>query len=295
METRMLRYFLMVAEEQNITNAAKKLHITQPTLSRQMKEFEESVQAELFIRKNKKLYLTEAGLYLKKRAEEILELDQKTIQELANYQNSILNDQLSIGCVEATNSNFLSKMLEEMIANHPQVTFDLFSGTSTDIIEKLDKGLLDLAILIEPLTISSEDYYSLTLPEKEIWGLLVSKEFFLGNQKSISPRDILGIPLIYSGRNEVQNMFFSWGNFTQKDLNIVGKYNLIFNVISLVENKVGAAFAIEGVTHNRGNNTKFIPLKPELETNCVLIWKKDSILSPTVLEFINQIKHALKA
>lgn len=295
METRMLKYFLMVAEEQNITKAAKKLHITQPTLSRQMKEFEETVQAELFIRKNKKLYLTEAGLYLKKRAEEILQLDQKTMQELANYQNSILNDQLSIGCVEATNSNFLSKMLEEMIANHPQVTFDLFSGTSTDIIEKLDKGLLDLAILIEPLTISSEDYYSLTLPEKEIWGLLVSKEFFLGNQKSISPEDILGIPLIYSGRNEVQNMFFSWGNFTQKDLNIVGKYNLIFNVISLVESKVGAAFAIEGVTHNRGNNTKFIPLKPKLETNCVLIWKKDSILSPTVLEFINQIKHALKA
>lgn len=291
----MLRYFLMVAKEQNITKAAEKLHITQPTLSRQLKEFEESVQADLFVRKNKKLYLTEAGLYLKKRAEEILQLDQKTIQELANYQNSILNDQLSIGCVEATNSNFLSRMLEEMIANHPQVTFDLFSGTSTDIIEKLEKGLLDMAILIEPLSISNDDYESLTLPEKEIWGLLVSNEFFLGNQDSVSPEDILGVPLIYSGRKEVEEMFFTWGNFTQENLNIVGKYNLIFNVISLVENKVGVAFAIEGAIGNRGNNTKFIPLKPKMETNCVLIWKKDSILSPTVLEFIEQIKYALKA
>ncbi|MCC0630539.1 MULTISPECIES: LysR family transcriptional regulator [unclassified Clostridioides] len=293
MEIRMLKYFLTVAEEQNITQAAKKLHITQPTLSRQIREFEESLHIDLFIRQNKKLYLTEPGMFLKKRAEEILELNEKTEQEFANYQNAILKGQISIGCVEANSSRFLSQMLEEMIADHPQVTFNIFSGTSNDIVEKLDKGLLDVALLIEPAPV--DKYNKLVLPDKEIWGLLVSTEHFLTNQHSVSAKEILGVPLICSSRKEVQNMLCSWGNFTEDDLNIIGKYNLIFNVISLVENKVGVALAIKGAVDNRKDNTKFLPFTPSMETNCVLVWKKDSIRSSTVLTFIKKIEYALKA
>ncbi|MCC0782640.1 LysR family transcriptional regulator [Clostridioides sp. ES-S-0108-01] len=293
MEIRMLKYFLTVAEEQNITQAAKKLHITQPTLSRQIREFEESLHIDLFIRQNKKLYLTEPGMFLKKRAEEILELNEKTEQEFANYQNAILKGQISIGCVEANSSHFLSQMLEEMIADHPQVTFSIFSGTSNDIVEKLDKGLLDVALLIEPAPV--DKYNKLVLPDKEIWGLLVSTEHFLTNQHSVSAKEILGVPLICSSRKEVQNMLCSWGNFTEDDLNIIGKYNLIFNVISLVENKVGVALAIKGAVDNRKDNTKFLPFTPSMETNCVLVWKKDAIRSSTVLTFIKKMKHALKA
>ncbi|PZF87979.1 LysR family transcriptional regulator [Listeria ivanovii] len=293
MEIRMLKYFLTVAEEQNITQAAKKLHITQPTLSRQIRDFEASLQTELFIRKNKKLYLTEPGLFLKKRAEEMLELDGKTEQEFAKYQNALLKGQISIGCVEANSSHFLAKMLEEMIADHPQVTFNMYSGTSNDIIERLDKGLLDVALLIDP--VPADNYNKLVLPDKEIWGLLVSTEYFITNQQYISPKEILDVPIIWSGRKEVQNMLCSWGTFEEGDLNIVGKYNLIFNVISLVENKVGAAFAIQGAIDNRKNSTKFLPLSPTLETNCVLVWKKDTILSDTVLTFIRKMKNALKA
>lgn len=289
----MLKYFLTVAEEQNITQAAKKLHITQPTLSRQIREFEANLQTDLFVRKNKKLYLTEPGLFLKKRAEEILELDEKTEQEFAKYQNALLKGQISIGCVEASSSHFLAEMLEEMIADHPQVTFNIYSGTSNDIKERLDKGLLDIALLIEPVL--ADYYHKLVLPDKEIWGLLVSTEYFLTNQQHVSAKEILGVPLIWSGRKEVQNMLCSWGAFTERDLNVVGKYNLIFNVISLVENKVGAAFAIRGAIDNRKNNTKFLPLTPKLETNCVLIWKKETILSDTVLTFIQKTKNALKA
>ncbi|HBG5343150.1 TPA: LysR family transcriptional regulator [Clostridioides difficile] len=293
MEIRMLKYFLTVAEEQNITQAAKKLHITQPTLSRQIREFEESLQIDLFVRQNKKLYLTEPGMFLKKRAEEILELNEKTEQEFANYQNAILKGQISIGCVEANSSHFLSQMLEEMIANHPQVTFNIFSGTSNDIVEKLDKGLLDIALLIEPTPV--DKYNKLILPDKEIWGLLVSTEHFLTNQHSVSAKEILDVPLICSSRKEVQNMLCSWGNFTEDDLNIIGKYNLIFNVISLVENKVGAALAIKGAIDNRKNNTKFLPFTPAMETNCVLVWKKDAIRSSIVLTFIKKIENALRA
>ncbi|KPI52502.1 LysR family transcriptional regulator [Clostridioides difficile] len=293
MEIRMLKYFLTVAEEQNITQAAKKLHITQPTLSRQIREFEESLQIDLFVRQNKKLYLTEPGMFLKKRAEEILELNEKTEQEFANYQNAILKGQISIGCVEANSSHFLSQMLEEMIADHPQVTFNIFSGTSNDIVEKLDKGLLDIALLIDPAPV--DKYNKLVLPNKEIWGLLVSTEHFLTNQQSVSAKEILNVPLICSSRKEVQNMLYSWGNFTEDDLNIIGKYNLIFNVISLVENKVGAALTIKGAIDNRKNNIKFLPFTPAMETNCVLVWKKDAIRSSTVLTFIKKIEHALKA
>ncbi|WP_271001552.1 LysR family transcriptional regulator [Listeria seeligeri] len=293
MEIRMLKYFLTVAEEQNITQAAKKLHITQPTLSRQIKDFEANLQTALFVRKNKKLYLTEPGLFLKKRAEEILELDEKTEQEFAKYQNALLKGQISIGCVEASNSHFLAEMLEEMIADHPQVTFNIYSGTSNDIKERLDKGLLDIALLIEPVL--ADNYHKLVLPDKEVWGLLISTEYFLTNQQHVSAKEILGVPLIWSGRKEVQNMLCSWGGFVEEDLNVVGKYNLIFNVISLVENKVGAAFAIRGAIDNRKNNTKFLPLTPKLETNCVLIWKKETILSDTVVTFIQKIENALKA
>ncbi len=289
----MLKYFLTVAEEQNITQAAKKLHITQPTLSRQIKDFEANLQTALFVRKNKKLYLTEPGLFLKKRAEEILELDEKTEQEFAKYQNALLKGQISIGCVEASNSHFLAEMLEEMIADHPQVTFNIYSGTSNDIKERLDKGLLDIALLIEPVL--ADNYHKLVLPDKEVWGLLISTEYFLTNQQHVSAKEILGVPLIWSGRKEVQNMLCSWGGFVEEDLNVVGKYNLIFNVISLVENKVGAAFAIRGAIDNRKNNTKFLPLTPKLETNCVLIWKKETILSDTVVTFIQKIENALKA
>lgn len=295
MEIRVLRYFLMVAEEQNITRAAKKLHITQPTLSRQIREFEESLQTELFIKKNKKLVLTEAGIYLKKRAEEIIELDEKTKQELINYQNSVLNDQISIGCVEATNSIFLFRKLEEMMTDHPQITFDIFSGTSNDIMEKLDKGLLDIAVLIEPLPIIDSEYNQLTLPDKEIWGMLVSNNFFLSKQKEITSEEIKGVPLISSGRKAVQEMFYDWGKFNEEDLNIIGKYNLISNVISLVESEIGVAFAIEGAINMRNKDSVFLPLSPALETRCVLVWKKDGILSHTVLEFIKRIEHALKA
>lgn len=295
MEIRLLKYFLTVVEEQNITRAAKKLHITQPTLSRQIREFEESLQTELFVRKNKKLVLTEAGMYLKKRAEEIIELDEKTKQELINYQNSVLNDQISIGCVEATNSIFLFRILEEMMTDHPQITFDIFSGTSNDIMEKLDKGLLDIAVLIEPLPIIDSEYNQLTLPEKEIWGILVSNNFFLSKQKEITSEEIKGVPLINSGRKAVQEMFYDWGKFNEEDLNIIGKYNLISNVISLVESEIGVAFAIEGAINMRNKDSVFLPLSPTLETRCVLVWKKDGILSHTVLEFIKRVKYALKA
>lgn len=293
MELRMLKYFLTVAEEQNITRAAEKLHITQPTLSRQIRDFEDSFQVDLFFRKNRKLYLTEPGVFLKKKAEEMLALDEKIEHEFSNFQNAVLNGQITIGCVEATNSTFLAKMLDEMIAEHPSVTFEIYSGTSNDIIEKLERGLLDLAVLIEPFDI--DHYHAVRLPEMEKYGLLVSNDHHLASKSAIKAEDLIHEPLIYSSREGVQNMFRDWGDYHDTDLNIVGKYNLIFNVVPLVENKIGAAVTIEGVVQERLQQTKFLPFDPSLETYCALVWKKDSILNPTASAFVDRTKNALKA
>ena len=165
MDFRLLKYFWTIAEEGTVSRAADILHITQPTLSRQLKELEEELGTELFVREKKKMILTEAGLFLKSRAEEILSLTNQTKQEFESRRNQLFSGHISIGCVEADNSDTLATILEELVSDYPQVTFHIFSGTSDDITEKLDKGLIDLAILLEP--ISLDKYESLTLPRTE--------------------------------------------------------------------------------------------------------------------------------
>ncbi|MFB4473517.1 LysR family transcriptional regulator [Virgibacillus necropolis] len=244
MEIRVLRYFWTIAEEGSISRAAELLHITQPTLSRQLRELEEELGTELFYRENKQMTLTEAGVFLKDRAQEILSLTDQTEQAFMDQKKQLFSGHISIGCVEADNSDTLAMMLGEMVRDYPQVTFHIFSGTSDDITEKLDKGLIDLAVLLEP--IPTDKYERIILPRTEKWGLLVSNESFLAQKKKMVPEDLIGVPLLCSARKEVQKMIADWMNVSIEQMNIVGTYNLIFNVFSLVENRVGSALTIDG-------------------------------------------------
>ncbi|OPF87488.1 LysR family transcriptional regulator [Vagococcus martis] len=294
MEIRLLRYFLAIAKEQTISQAAEVLHITQPTLSRQLKEFEESLGTTLFIRKDKKMYLTESGQFLKNRAEEILYLTDETEREFQIKGDILLKGNINIGCVEADNSDTLALMLEEFTEEHPQVSFSIFSGTSDDIVEKLERGLLDIAILLEPIKITN--YHIFPLPRKERWGLLVSNQSYLTQKESIHLEELIGVPLLISSRNDIQQMIYSWKGIDEEDLNIVGTFNLIFNVFSLVANRVGSALTIEGAVYNRQDTEiTFLPLEPEITTNCVLVWKKNHMFSPTVERFIETFQHAFEA
>ena len=293
MEIRLLRYFWTVAEERNISKAAKLLNITQPTLSRQIKELEESTGVALFHREKNQLSLTEEGIFLKERAEEILLLNDKLDQAFLDQRKKQLSGSFSIGCVEADNSDTLSMMLEELISDYPQVSFNLVTGTSEDISDRLDKGILDLALLLEPIDMS--DYECLVLPREEKWGLLVSKETFLAQKEAITPADLKGIPVLSSSRKEVQELIANWLGEPFEELNVVGTYNLIFNIFSLVENRVGSALAIEGATAHRDTRQfRFVPLEPELKTHGVLVWKR-RIHTPVVEELIQRFKHAFKA
>lgn len=293
MEIRLLQYFWTVAEEKNISKAAKLLNITQPTLSRQIKELEESVGVALFHRTRNQLSLTEEGTFLKERAEEILLLNEKLDQAFLDQRNKQLSGSFSIGCVEADNSDTLSMMIEELISDYPQIHFNLVTGTSEDISDKLDKGLLDLALLLEPVDMS--EYESLVLPREEKWGLLVSKDSFLAQKEVITPADLKGIPILSSSRKEVQSLIAQWLGASFEELNVVGNYNLIFNIFSLVENRVGSALVIEGATAHRDiQQFSFLPLEPELKTHGVLVWKR-RMHTPVVKEFIHRFKHAFQA
>lgn len=289
MELRTLRYFWTVAEEHAISKAAAVLNITQPTLSRQMHDLEIELGVELFYRENKGIMLTEEGIFLKNRAEEILSLTNQTQQEFENKKQQALSGHITIGCVEADNSDTLAMILEEMVREHPLITFHIVSGIGSEISERLDKGLLDIAILIEP--IAMEKYEQVPLPRPERWGLLVSEDSPFRGQSSIHPRDLKKTKLLMSRRPENQKMISEWSQIAVNDLQVIGTYNLIFNIFSLVRNNVGSAVVIEGVTSNRNlDNLAFIPFKPELYTHCVLVWKKSRIQTPILKNFIKRFK-----
>ncbi|MGC6767947.1 LysR family transcriptional regulator [Enterococcus sp. LJL128] len=292
MEIRLLRYFWTVAQEGNISKASRLLNITQPTLSRQIKELEESIGVPLFHRVKNRLTLTQDGFFLKERAEEILLLDEKLEHAFSEQRKKPLSGCVTIGCVEADNSDTLAMLLEELISDYPQIRFNLVTGTSEDIAERLEKGILDLAILLEP--VSLHEVEMLRLPREETWGFLLSKELFIAQKKQLTPEDMLGLPILCSNREEVQRLLSDWSGVPITNLNIVGHFNLIFNVFSLVENKVGAALTIEGAVSNRNSaETLFVPLSPSVKTSCVLVWKK-RVQTPAVQELINRFNYAFQ-
>lgn len=293
MELRLLRYFYTIAEELNISRAAEVLHITQPTLSRQLKELEEELGTQLVVRQGHQLALTDAGLFLKSRAEEILTLTNATTQEFADRKHQLFSGHVTIGCVEADNSDTLAMMLEDFVTDYPQITFEIFSATSDLIMERLDRGLLDMAILLEP--VNTDKYDTLPLPRTETWGLLVGKDTFHASQKAITPAMLPGMPLMMSGRPEVRKLLTDWAGVNENDLNVIGQFNLSFNVISLVAHDVAAALSIEGAVSGRtGDETVFVPLAPKLTTQCVLAWRRDRPMSPVASELLRYFKEAFE-
>jgi len=291
MELHTLRYFWTIAEEGTISRAAEVLHLTQPTLSRQLQGLEDELHTALFVRDGRQMRLTEAGLLLKSRAEEILTLSDATVREFAARQKTLFGGTVAIGCVEADNSETLAVMLEGLVADYPEVSFNIFTGTSDIIQDQLDKGLLDMAILLEPVT--KGKYETLVLPRREHWGLLVSKASFLATKKVIQPDDLLGIPLLLSPRPEVQAMIADWAGVAYNQLNVIGHFNLIFNALALVANQTASALTVEGAIKGRlGDDLVFIPSDPMIQTDCVLVWRSGRTLTPVVQELLQRFKRA---
>lgn len=289
MEFRLLKYFLMVAREENITKAANLLHITQSTLSRQLIQLEEELGVTLFQRSKHRIILTEDGMLLRRRANEIISLMEKTQQELTKECDDLVGE-ISIGCGETQNMSYLSQKIKEFHKVHPLVKFHIHSTTADEIKERIENGLLDMGLVTEPVDISKYNFFR--LPQKEQWGILVHEKHRLAQKTFITPDDLINEPLIIAKRTAVQNELINWFNNSSEKLNIVATYNLILNAANMVKHQIGVALCFNLNFDNLYQDLRFIPLFPEIKTGAVLIWKKNHIYSQTMSHFIKSIKNA---
>lgn len=292
MEIRVLRYFLAVAREESITAAAQSLHVTQPTLSKQLMEIEAELGTTLFLRGKRKITLTEDGIFLRKRAQEIIDLVVKTESEF-NDDAEVISGDVYIGGGETEAMRLIAKTIKNMELEYPHIRYHLYSGNADDIMERMDKGLLDFGVLIEPADIRKYDY--IKLPTTDTWGLLMPKDHPLAKKKSIRPEEIIDLPLICSRQSLVKNEFSGWLGVDFDKLNIVATYNLIFNASLLVEERVGCAICLDRLLNVTGDSKlAFVPFAPKLEANLDIVWKKYQVFSKAAEKFLERLQEEFR-
>ncbi|PEQ48679.1 LysR family transcriptional regulator [Bacillus thuringiensis] len=291
MEIRVLRYCIAVANEESISAAAKQLHLSQPTLSRQLKDLEMELGTDLFIRGNRKISLTEEGKYLFKKAKEIVDLADKTEANLKDSKEMI-SGEVYIGAGETEAMHLIAKTLKVLIKDYPNIRFHLYSGNADDIKSKLDSGLLDFGVVIEPT--DKQKYEYAQLPAKDTWGVLMCKDSPLSDKQVISPVDLIDKPLFISRQSTVSNELTGWFGESIDNLNIVATYNLLYNAALMVEEGIGYALCIDKIINTSGNSKLcFKPLQPKLEANLNIVWKKNQVFSNAAHAFINQLRNSM--
>ena len=290
MELRVLQYFLAAAKEQNISAAAQSLHLTQPTLSRQLKELEEQLGKQLMIRGNRKITLTEEGMLLRKRAEEILDLVGRTEKEVMQSGDTI-NGDIYIGTGETDGMRQIAKTANILQQSYPNIHFHIVSGDAMDVCERLDKGLLDFGILLGD--IDKVKYNYIELPMKDTWGVLMCCNSPLAKKKYISPEDLWDKPLILSRQVDNKSGLYRWLKKEPTELYTVATYNLIYNASLMVDEGMGYAFALDKLINTTGSTLCFRPLKPQLKLGMYLVWKKYQTFSKAAELFLENLQKTL--
>lgn len=284
MELRVLKYFLMVAREENITKAAELLHITQPTLSRQIAQLEEELGVKLFQRSSHNIILTDDGMMLKRRAQEFMLLEEKTKRDFSSDYE--ISGVVSIGSGELKSMQFLSEAITSFRSKYPNVSFEIYSGDSDHIKERIERGLLDIGLLLEPVDIGKYDFVHTGI--KEEWIALVSENSPLAKKDVLTPQDFRGSPLILARRELAKNHIYNWLGEYADDNNIVASGNLLYNIAILAKNTLSSIITIKLDCEYKG--LKYIPLSPKLESGTILIWKKTQTFSKATEAFIKHLK-----
>lgn len=292
MEFRVLRYFLTVAREGSITGAANFLHVTQPTLSRQLKDLEQELGKKLFIRSSHSIILTGEGMLLKKRAEEIVDMVDKLGTEFSSMEETITGD-VYIGGGETDAMRQIARVAKELQLRYPNIRYHLYSGNSDDVTERLDKGLIDFCILIQPADLSKYNY--INIPAKDVWGVVMRKDSPLASKDTIQAVDLLNVPLIFSRQAMKQtlskNEFVDWFGEDFDKLNVVTTYNLAYNAAIMVEEGIGYAVTIDKIVNTSSDsNLCFRPLEPRLESGLNIVWKKHQVFSAAAEVFLKEIQ-----
>lgn len=292
MEIRVLRYFLAIAREGSITNAANFLHVTQPTLSRQIHDLEKELGQKLFTRGSHSMTLTAEGMILRKRAEEIISMVDKTEAEF-NYMENAIGGDIYIGGGETDAVKLIAEIAKDLRENYPGIRYHLYSGNSEDVTERLDKGLLDFGILIQPANITKYDY--INIPAKDTWGVVMRKDSPLAKKEAILKEDLLDVPLICSrqaiSQERSQNEFADWFGEDFEKLDIVTTFNLVYNAAIMVEAGIGYAVTIDKIANtSESSSLCFRPLTPRLDSGLNIVWKKYQVFSSAAEVFLERLR-----
>ena len=287
MELRVLRYFLAAARESNITRAARSLHVSQPTLSRQLKDLEEELGRKLFVRSNYSIKLTEEGILLRKRAEEILEMVDKTTEEFKAL-DEVNSGDIHIGCAESEGIQHFVRVAKKLHQQYPGIRYPFYSSGTEAVYEKLDKGLLDMAIIVQEADPSR--YHYLRIPFSDQWGLIMRKDASLARHSCIRKEELLGIPLILS-RQAMKDTMPKWFGEIQDKLDIIATYDLLFNTSVMVRENFGYVLGFDKLV-NTGPDSDlcFRPLEPALKSPMYIIWKKYQVFTPAARLLLEELK-----
>ena len=287
MEIRVLRYFLEIAREENMTRASERLHVSQPTLSKQMKDLEEELGKKLFRRGSASIHLTDEGMLLRKRAEDILAMVDKTTDEFKAL-DEITGGDVYIGCAESYQVRFLADIIHKFRERYPLLKYHILSGDTVQVAERLDRGLLDFAVIVEPPNLQKYNY--IELPVADRWGVVMRKDCPLAEKQSVTIDDLIGYDLM-SSRQSLEADFPRWCGEKLDELNITGTVNLFYNGTVFV--KVGDCLLLT-FEHlaDTGNESGlcFRPLMPTLESKMFIIWKRYQVFSPIAERLIDEIR-----
>lgn len=294
MELRVLQYFLAVAREQSIVRAAESLHLSQPTLSTQIKAMEEELGKQLLIRGTKgsrKVTLTEEGMILKKRAEEIMNLVRKAQQEIT-LSNQVIVGDVSIGAGETDAIRFIARAAKALYKDHPGIHYHIASGNAEFVTEQLDKGLIDFGVIFG--SVDHLKYNSIEMPFKDTLGVLMRPDSPLAQKEAVSPEDLWDKPLIISSQYDAGGILTSWIKREISELEIVATYNLLFNASLMVEEGLGYAIGFDKIIRTSCNGGLcFRPLSPQREESMRMIWKKYQVFSKASEKFMQKIRELL--
>lgn len=284
MELRVLQYFLAVTREQSISGAAESLHLSQPTLSRQLKDMEEELGKQLLIRGNRRITLTEEGMILRKRAEEIMELVQKAEHEIATSDDFIAGD-ITVGAGETDGVRFLARTTKALQQDYPDIHLHIISGDGEDVEENLDRGLIDFGFLCRGFDTSKYEY--LKVPSGDSIGVLMRQDSPLAEKEILAPEDLLDKPLIVSRQMLRNTEVGKLLGCNQDRLNIVGTYNLLYNGSLMVDEGMGYALCFDKIIYTDGNcSLCFRPLLPTLDAPHYVIWKKYQTFTKAAEKFL---------
>lgn len=290
MEIRVLRYFLEIAREGSMTKAADILHVTQPTLSKQIKELEQELGKKLFQRRSTSVSLTDEGMLLRKRAEDILDMVDKTISEFKEL-NNITGGDVLIGCAESYYICYLAQIIKEFQKQYPGFRYHIKSGDTEQTAEKLDRGLLDFAVIVEPPDLSKYNY--LVFPEPDTWGLLMRKDHPLAQKEWVEIDDLYSIP-IFCSEQAAKVDLPRWCGEKLDQLNVAGTFTLFYNGSVFVREGLGCMLTFDKLADtSEDSQLCFRPIRPALETKMYIIWKKYQVFTPIAGLFLQQLKNNL--